>query len=179
MRFEATGLEGAYLVHSKRHEDDRGSFARIWCKREFGEQGLVADIRQVSMSTNSRKGTLRGLHLQAPPAAETRVVQCVRGAVYDVIVDLRRKSPSYLKWYAVELTADSHAMLYVPEGFAHGFQSLTDNAWILYLMSEFFSPEHVRGFRYDDPAFGIDWPLPVAMIAERDRKWPDYSPARA
>ena len=177
MHFEETGLPGAWLLDVESHLDDRGSFSRIWCRREFGERGLVTELVQASLSWNARRGTLRGMHYQVPPRAEVKLVRCVRGAVHDVIIDLRPDSPSYGRHFAAELSAGNRRAVYVPKGFAHGFQALDDGSEVLYHMSEFYSPEHGRGVRWDDPAFGIDWPVPDPIMNERDRSYPDFEPA--
>jgi dTDP-4-dehydrorhamnose 3,5-epimerase len=174
MFFRETKVKGAFVVDLERRADDRGFFARVWCEKEFQAQGLTARLAQVNASSNVRKGTLRGLHFQLPPCQEAKVVSCTRGAIYDVVVDLRRDSPTHMQWAGVELTANNRRMLYVPEGCAHGFQTLDENSELLYLMSEFYSPEHARGVRYDDPSFGIAWPLPAECLSEADRAWPDY-----
>jgi dTDP-4-dehydrorhamnose 3,5-epimerase len=179
MRFTPAGLDGAYLVEPERHADDRGHFARTFCAREFAERGLTPAIAQSSISYNHARGTLRGMHYQLPPAAEAKLVRCTHGAVYDVLVDLRPDSPTYLRHVAVELTADEGAALYVPELVAHGFQTLEPGTEVAYQISEFHSPEHARGFRHDDPLFSIEWPLPVSAISERDLSWPDYEPTTA
>lgn len=174
MIFQETGLPGAYLIHLEKKGDERGFFARAWCRREFEEHGLVTDLAQANVSVSSRRGTLRGLHFQVPPAAEAKIVRCTRGAIQDVILDLRPTSPTKGRWLRVQLTAANRTTLYVPEGFAHGFQTLTDDAEVFYLVSHPYSPEHERGVRYDDPAFGIPWPRPVTEISPKDRAWPDY-----
>jgi dTDP-4-dehydrorhamnose 3,5-epimerase len=174
MFFTETRVKGAYVIDLERRADDRGFFARGWCQREFQTQGLTARLAQVNVSLNVRKGTLRGLHFQLPPCQEAKIVSCTRGAIYDVVVDLRRDSPTHMQWAAVELTAGNRRQLYVPEGCAHGFQTLDDNSELLYLMSEFYSPEHARGVRYNDPSFGIAWPLAAECLSEADRAWPDY-----
>ena len=174
MIFTETAVRGAYVLDLERRSDTRGFFARAWCAKEFEAHGLTPRLAQVNVSANVRKGTLRGMHYQRPPHREAKVVSCIRGAIYDVVLDLRRVSPTYLRWAAAELTAESHRMLYVPEGCAHGFQTLMDGAEVLYLMSEFYAPGHAAGVRYDDPAFAIEWPLPVACISDADRAWPDY-----
>ena len=178
MRFRETDLAGAWLLEAEPHRDDRGSFSRIWCRREFGERGLVTDLVQASLSWNARRGTFRGMHYQAPPRAEVKLVRCVRGAVYDVIIDLRPDSPSYYRHFGVELSAENQRAVYVPEGFAHGFQALEDDSEVLYHMSEFYSPEHGRGVRWDDPVFEIDWPVADPIMNERDRDYPDFVPER-
>jgi dTDP-4-dehydrorhamnose 3,5-epimerase len=176
MKFSPTTIAGAWIVDLERRGDERGYFARAWCQREAAAHGLDTNLAQINISANARRGTLRGLHFQAIPRAEAKVVSCTRGAILDVMLDLRPDSPSYLQWQGVELSGDNRRMLYIPPGCAHGFQSLTDNAELLYFMSEFYSPEHGRGVRYDDPAFAIDWPLPVSEISPADRTWPDYQP---
>ncbi len=174
MIFAQTRVNGAYVIDLERRADQRGYFARAWCQREFEAHGLTARLAQVNVSANVRKGTLRGMHYQVSPYQEAKVVSCTRGVIYDVVLDLRRESPTYLRWHAVELTADNRRMLYIPEGCAHGFQTLAEETELLYLMSEFYSPEHARGVRYNDSAFGIRWPLPVESISDTDRAWPDY-----
>jgi dTDP-4-dehydrorhamnose 3,5-epimerase len=175
MIFTPTKLAGAFLIQLDRKEDNRGFFARAWCKREFEAHGLASNLVQMNLSHTKLRGTIRGLHYQSQPFAETKALCCLRGALYDVIVDLRPDSPTYKDWMAVELTSAEHQMLYVPEGFAHGFQSLEDNTELLYLVTQFYSPEHERGVRYNDPAFTIDWPLEVRIISDKDRLWPDFS----
>jgi dTDP-4-dehydrorhamnose 3,5-epimerase len=172
MIFRETGLAGAYLIDLERHVDDRGFFARAWCRDEFAAHGLAMDIVQSNVSFSPVAGTLRGLHYQRPPHWEAKLVQCVRGAIYDVIVDLRPESRTYRRWFAVELTADARQMLYVPERFAHGFQTLKPDTEVSYMMSAAYVPEAGCGIRYDDPELGIEWPLPVSRIGARDRSWP-------
>lgn len=174
MIFEETRLPGSYLIRLEKRRDDRGFFARSWCRREFEAQGLETKVAQASISVSREKGTLRGLHYQVPPAAEVKIVRCARGAIYDVILDLRQDSPAYGQWLGTELAADNYAMLYVPDGFAHGFQTLTDDVEVFYQMSRFHSPQHQRGVRYNDPLFGIEWPAEIEVISDRDRNWPDY-----
>jgi dTDP-4-dehydrorhamnose 3,5-epimerase len=176
MIFRTIRLAGAYLIDLEKVEDERGFFARTWCRREFEAHGLVSPPAQMNLSFTSARGTIRGLHYQAAPCAETKLICCLSGAIYDVIVDLRPDSPTYREWLAVNLTAAEHRMLYVPEGFAHGFQSLEDGVQLLYLVSQIYSPEHERGVRYDDPAFAIQWPLEIRVISEKDRRWPDFVP---
>jgi dTDP-4-dehydrorhamnose 3,5-epimerase len=175
MIFTSTRLAGAYLIEIEKIEDDRGFFARTWCRREFDARGLAAAPAQMNLSRTKTRGTIRGLHYQAPPCAETKLLHCIRGAIYDVAVDLRPESPTYREWMAVELSAADHRMLYLPEGFAHGFQSLEDDVEVLYVVSEFHSPRHERGIRYNDPAFAIHWPLDVRMVSDKDRQWPDFA----
>lgn len=176
MRFLATDLAGAFLIELEEHHDERGFFARAWCAHEFEVHGLRSTIAQVNVSYNATKGTLRGLHYQVPPSAEAKTVRCTRGAIFDVIVDLRRDSPTYMRWLGVKLNATQRNMLYVPEGFAHGFQTLEDETEVLYLMSNFHDPQTARGIRFDDPAFAIKWPLPVLSISEKDARWDRFSP---
>jgi dTDP-4-dehydrorhamnose 3,5-epimerase len=158
--------------------DDRGLFARSYCRREFQERGLNPDIAQCNISYNRMRGTLRGMHYQEAPYGEAKLIRCLRGALYDVAVDLRADSPTFREWAAVELRAEpgcTSRMLYVPEGFAHGFLTLEDDTEVFYQMSEFFSPQAARGVRWDDPAFSITWPEPVRIISERDRTYPDFA----
>ena len=176
MIFTATQLDDAWLIDLEPREDERGFFARIWCQQELAAQGLDTEIAQESLSFNRHRGTVRGLHFQRPPYEETKIVRCTRGGIFDVIVDLRPRSPSYLHWQGFELTAENRKALYVPKGFAHGFQTLADNAEILYQISEFYAPNSAGGYRYDDVAFGIAWPLPVTVIGERDLSWPAFKP---
>jgi dTDP-4-dehydrorhamnose 3,5-epimerase len=176
VKFQPAELPGAYLVEPELVRDERGFFARTWCQREFAERGLSDQLVQCSLSHNRRRGTLRGLHYQRAPHQEVKLVRCVRGAVYDVILDLREDSPARLQWQAFELTADNYRMLYVPEGVAHGFQTLADDSQLFYMMSAEHHPPSAAGVRWDDPAFGIRWPLPVSVISPRDRHYPDYRP---
>jgi dTDP-4-dehydrorhamnose 3,5-epimerase len=175
MIFTETALKGAHLVDLERHEDDRGFFARSWCAGEFETSGLNPRIAQCSLSFNVRKGTLRGMHYQVKPFEEAKLVRCTRGSLCDVIVDLRPDSPTYARHLSVFLSADNRRMLYVPEGFAHGFLTLEDATEVFYQISELYSPESQRGFRWDDPAFGIVWPEAVQVISERDRTYPDFA----
>ena len=172
MRFVPTALAGAYTIEVEPHEDSRGFFARTFCAREFAEHGLETNFVQCSVSMNRTRGTLRGMHYQLPPAGEAKLVRCTAGAIRDVIVDLRQNSQTYLQHFSVELTAQNRCALYVPKTFAHGFQTLEDDTEIFYQMSEFYSPDKSAGVRFDDPKLGIQWPLPVAAIAEKDRTWP-------
>jgi dTDP-4-dehydrorhamnose 3,5-epimerase len=172
--FTATQLDDAWLIDLDPREDERGFFARIWCRQELAAQGLDTEIAQESLSFNRHRGTVRGLHFQRPPHAETKIVRCTRGGIFDVIVDLRPQSPSYLGWQGFELTAENRKALYVPKGFAHGFQTLADSSEIVYQISEFYAPNSAGGCRYDDVAFGIAWPLPVTVISERDLSWPSF-----
>jgi dTDP-4-dehydrorhamnose 3,5-epimerase len=175
--FTATELEGAYVVDLERRGDERGFFARAWCTNEFADQGLSTQIVQCNLSFNQHRGTLRGMHFQREPRAEAKLVRCTRGAVYDAIIDLRPDSPSYLRWFGVELTAENRRALYVPEGFAHGYQTLVDDTETFYQVSEFYSPEFEGGVRWNDPTFGIEWPYPEApLLSPKDASWPDYRP---
>lgn len=176
MRFTETELSGAYIIDVEPHRDERGFFARGWCQREFEEAGLVARVVQVNISTNERAGTLRGMHYQLQPHAETKLVRCTKGALFDVIIDLRPDSPTFMQWTGVELSAGNYRMLYVPEDFAHGFITLEDGTEATYQVSEFYTPGAERGIRYDDPAFGIEWPRAVDVISDKDRAWPDFDP---
>ncbi len=176
MIFTETKLKGAFIIDPERHEDERGFFARTWCEQQFARHGLNLRLVQCSISFNKRKGTLRGMHYQAKPHEEARLVRCTMGAIYDVIIDLRPASPTLTQWVAVELAADNRRTLYVPEGFAHGFQTLADNTEVFYQMSEFYTPESARGVRWDDPAFGIEWPPGKRIMSERDRRYADFVP---
>ncbi len=172
MRFTPTPLAGAFVVDLDKHGDDRGYFARAFCAREFAEQGLATVFVQANMSLNREAGTLRGLHFQNAPAQETKFVRCVTGALYDVIVDNRPDSPTYLQSFGAELSAENGRALYVPKGFAHGFLTLTPDSTASYLVDEFYTPEAEGGLRYDDPVLGIDWPGEVRVISPKDAAWP-------
>ncbi len=174
MIFNETKLKGAYTIEFEKRSDERGFFARAWCQREFAEHGLVDRLVQVNFSHNIKAGTLRGMHFQHAPYAETKLVRCVRGALYDVIVDLRPASETFMQSVGVELTAENNRALFVPEGFAHGFQTLVDATDALYQVSEFYTPGAEGGLRYNDAQFGIEWPLPVSVITTKDAGWPDY-----
>ena len=174
MIFEETSLAGAYLVQIERREDARGFFARSWDTREFAARGLADVTVQANISYNTARGTLRGMHWQAAPYQETKLVRCTRGAIYDVIIDLRAGSPTYRQHFGVELTEENRTALYVPKDFAHGFITLTDGTEVTYLMSEEYRPGYDRGGRYDDPAFMIAWPAEVAVISDKDLSWPIY-----
>lgn len=172
MHFHTTRLGGAYVVEPDPHVDDRGLFARTFCAREFRERGLADSFVQCNTSWNARKGTIRGLHYQLPPASEVKLVRCTAGSLWDVIVDLRPGSPTYLQHMSVELSARNRRTLYIPEMFAHGFQALEDGTEVLYQMSTFYAPELATGLRYDDPQLRIAWPLPVASMSDKDQSWP-------
>lgn len=171
MKFIETKLKGAYIIELEPIEDERGFFARSFCQKEFEKHNLNFCIVQCNISYNKNKGTLRGMHYQVAPYQEAKLVSCTSGAIYDVIIDLRPNSPTYCQWFAVELSAQNYKMLYIPEGFAHGFQTLTDNTVVFYQMSEFYHPECASGVRWDDKAFGIEWPIPKPVISERDRNF--------
>lgn len=174
MIFQETKLTGAYVIEPERREDDRGFFARVCCSREFEAHQLETRIVQANIAYNRQRGTLRGLHIQVSPCEETKLIHCVRGAIYDVIVDLRADSPTRGEWTSVELNETNRRLLYVPRGCAHGYQTLMDNTEVFYQVSQFYTLECERGIRYDDPAFGIDWPLPVTAISQKDRNHPRY-----
>jgi len=175
MIFRETRLSGAFIIELEKFEDDRGFFARTWSEREFEARGLDPCIDECNVSFNKEKGTLRGMHYQASPHAQTKIVRCTMGSMYDVIIDLKQESPTFKQWIAVELTAENRLALYVPRGFAHGFQTLEDNTEVFYQMSGVFVPESGRGVRWDDPAFGISWPGTERIMAARDREYPDFS----
>lgn len=176
MMFTETHLPGACVIDLEPSEDERGFFARAWCRREFEEHGLETNIAQCNMSFSTRKGTLRGLHFQTSPHEEVKVIRCIRGALYDVIVDLRADSPGFKRWIGIELSAENRRMLYVPRGFAHGFQTLEDNTETFYMVSAFYTPGAEGGVRWDDPTFGIQWPEAEDVeITYKDRSWPDFA----
>ena len=182
MLFTESELKGSYLIDIEPIEDERGFFGRSFCQREFEAYGLKLCVAQCNISFNKKRGTLRGMHFQRPPKAEAKLVRCTRGRIYDVIIDLRPDSPTYCQWIGVELAsspttrgshlAPGYRTLYIPEGFAHGFQTLEDDSEVFYQMFEFYSPEHASGVRWDDQAFGIKWPLPDPIMSERDRTYP-------
>ena len=174
MLFRETSLPGAFVIELQKHEDERGFFARSWCREEFEAHGLNSRMVQCNVSFNKVKGTLRGMHYQVPPCAEAKLVRCTRGAIHDVIIDLRRESVTYRQHVSEVLSDNNYKALFVPEGFAHGFQTLEDNSEVFYQMSEFYSPEHQRGVRYNDPAFGINWPVDAMVISDRDRNYEDF-----
>jgi dTDP-4-dehydrorhamnose 3,5-epimerase len=172
--FTETPLAGAFLIDLEPHADDRGFFARTFCRREFEAHGLDPAVVQCNTSFNRKAGTLRGLHYQMPPASEAKLVRCVRGAIHDVIVDLRPDSPTHGKHFAANLTAANRRALFVPRSFAHGFQTLEDDSEVQYQMSEYYQPERSAGFRYDSPALTITWPLPITSISAQDLAWPSF-----
>ena len=171
MIFTETNLPGAFVIDIDRREDDRGFFARTFCQHEFADHGLKPTIAQANVAFNSRKGTLRGMHFQYPPFAETKLVKCTRGAILDIIVDIRPESATYLAHFSVELTAANYRSLYIPERFAHGYQVLEDNTETTYQVGEFYAPESESGLRYDDPRLGLEWPLPVGEMSLKDAAW--------
>lgn len=177
MLFTELSLEGAYVVDLEKREDSRGFFARTYCRREFEEHGLATQMPQTNVSFSRKQGTLRGMHYQEAPYEEAKLVRCARGAIYDVIVDLRPNSATFKRWFGVKLTEGNHKMLYVPEGFAHGFISLADDTEVNYQVSQFYAPGHERGLRYDDPSIGIRWPSDVSEISEKDEAWPAFNPS--
>jgi dTDP-4-dehydrorhamnose 3,5-epimerase len=174
MKFVETELKGAYVVELQPISDCRGFFSRAFCGREFEAHGLKPAVAQVNASFNYKRGTMRGMHYQLPPAAETKLVRCTAGAVFDVIVDLRPKSPTYLQHFGIELSAQNRKALYVPEMFAHGYLTLTDGAEVLYQVGEFYTPGCERGLRYDDPRIAIKWPVPIEVISEKDSSWAPF-----
>lgn len=175
MIFRETGLDGAWVVEIERFEDERGFFARTWCERELGEQGLEPGLVQCNISWNRQRHTLRGMHYQAAPHEEVKLVRCTKGSIHDVIVDIRPESPTFKRWFGLDLSAENRTALYIPAGFAHGFLSLDDDTEVLYQMSEFFHPESARGVRWNDPAFAIEWPARPAVISDRDAAYPDFA----
>jgi dTDP-4-dehydrorhamnose 3,5-epimerase len=177
MTFEEIELKGAFVVGLKKIEDHRGFFARAWCQKEFADAGLNPNLVQINLAVSQKTGTLRGMHFQEAPHAEAKLIRCTRGRIFDVMIDLRPESPTHRKWFGLELSAENHRMLYIPEGFAHGYLTLTDDAEMLYQTSQFFASTSARGVRYDDPAFAIAWPVPVSVISDADRNWPDYTRA--
>ena len=176
MKFLPTSLEQVILIQPDPHRDDRGEFARLFCEKEFSQAGLHTRFVQSSYSTNVKKGILRGMHFQTSPMAEDKLVRCTRGSIYDVVVDLRPHSKTYLKWYAVELTEKNHFSLWIPRGCAHGYQTLTDETEVHYLMDEFYSPDHATGIPYDDTQINIHWPLANPVVSEKDRSFSPFKP---
>jgi dTDP-4-dehydrorhamnose 3,5-epimerase len=176
MIFRETKLRGSFIIELERLEDRRGFFARGWCKKEFESYGLESRLVQANISMNKKRGTLRGMHYQTSPYEETKLVRCTQGSIYDVIIDLRPDSPTYKEWLGVKLTSDNYRILYVPKGFAHGYQTLEDNTELFYHVSEFYTPTAEHGVLYNDPAFAISWPLEVQVISDKDKSWPAYAP---
>lgn len=177
MIFHAAPLRGAYLIDLEKRGDDRGFFARTFCRNEFSEHGLAPEFVQVNNSLSAKKGTLRGMHYQLAPSAEVKLIRCIRGALYDVILDLRPDSCTFGKWFGAELTAENRRMIYAPRGFAHGLLTLAPDTEAFYLVDNFYAPQLERGVRYNDPKFAIDWPIKPQEISEKDRNWPDFDPA--
>ena len=175
MIFHDTTLKGVFVIEPERLEDERGFFARTWCHNEFEAHGLNPQIAQCNMSLNKKRGTLRGMHYQTSPYEEAKLVRSTTGEIYDVVIDLRPHSPTFKQHFAVVLTAQNRKMLYIPEGFAHGFQTLEDNSEVFYQMSQFYAPEYARGVRWNDPAFAIQWPIAEPIILERDQDYPDFT----
>jgi dTDP-4-dehydrorhamnose 3,5-epimerase len=179
MQFTDAGIAGAFVIDLERREDDRGFFARSYCAEEFAEHGLTQVVAQCNVSYNHRAGTVRGLHYQVPPAEEAKLVRCTAGAIWDVVVDIRGGSPTYMRYVGLEITADNRRALYVPEGCAHGYQTLTDGAEVTYQVSAPYTPECERGLPHDDPAFGIAWPVPVSVLSTKDASWPSFARVHA
>lgn len=177
MQFNETPLKGAYTIELEKRGDDRGFFARLFCEKEFGATGLETRFAQINNSSSAKPGTLRGMHYQLPPAAEVKVVRCIKGGLFDVIVDLRPDSSTFKQWFGAELSAENRRMMYVPRGFAHGFITLRDDTEAFYLVSAFYAPEQERGLRFNDPAIGIEWPMVPMEVSEKDKNWPDLDPA--
>ncbi len=177
MKFHELPVQGAFLIELEKFGDSRGFFGRAFCRNEFADHGLATEFVQVNNSLSADKGTLRGMHYQLAPHAETKVVRCIRGALYDVIVDIRPDSPTFGKWHGEELSAENRNMLYVPRGFAHGFITLEDDTEAFYFVDNFYAPDHERGVRWNDPKFGIDWPIEPAVLSDKDQAHPDFDPA--
>ncbi len=175
MKFFETELKGSYIIELEKLEDERGFFTRIWDKKKIQDKGLDSDLVQMSFSFTKKKGTLRGMHFQKKPFEETKLVRCTRGKIFDVIIDLRPESNTYKKWIGVELKSDDLKMLYIPEGFGHGFQTLEDDTEVFYQMSNWFSPEHVRGIRWNDKEFDIKWPIKCSIISKKDTAYEDFT----
>ena len=174
MRIEPAPLDGAATIELDLRGDERGFFARMYCEREFAAAGLETRFVQANNSSNAQRGTLRGLHYQLPPDTEVKLVRCIRGALWDVIVDVRPGSPSFGRWFGAELTAQNRRMMYVPRGFAHGFITLTDDSGLIYFVSDFYEPKQERGLRWNDPKIAIDWPIAPSVISDKDANWPDF-----
>jgi len=174
MKFLQTPIPGTFVIDLEPREDDRGFFARTWCQREFEEHDLDSNLSQCSISVNKKRGTLRGMHYQAAPHEEAKLVRCTKGAIYDVVLDLRSDSPTFKQWISEELTAQNHRALFIPKGCAHGFQTLEDDTEVLYLISVFYVPDSARGVRCDDPAFAITWPIEEKILSEKDQQLPDF-----
>jgi len=175
MQFTPTQIPGASIIDTERFDDERGFFVLTWARDEFAAHGLNTHLAQCNLSYNHRKGTVRGMHWQVPPHAETKLVRCIRGGIYDVIVDIREDSPTYLQWIGVELTAENRRALVIPEGCAHGFQTLADATEVFYMLTEQYTPAAARGLRWNDPKIGVAWPLEISVISERDAQYPDFA----
>jgi dTDP-4-dehydrorhamnose 3,5-epimerase len=176
MKFTETPLKGVFVIDLEKRGDDRGFFARLFCEREFAQHGLNSKIVQLNNSSSTTRGTLRGIHYQLAPKGEDKTFRCVRGALFDVVIDLRPDSPTFLRHFAVELTAENRTMIHVPQGCANSFMTIADETEIFYFTSEFYSPQHERGIRYNDPAFGIRWPMEPVVISDKDKSHPDFKP---
>ena len=174
MKYIKTGFEELYIVELEKREDFRGFFARVFDSKEFEAKGLINNIVQINTSFSKESGTLRGMHFQRPPHAETKFIRCIKGAIYDAVIDLRPGSETFKKWFGVELTSDNYRHLFVPEGFAHGFITLEDESEVIYLVSAFYNAESEGGVRYNDPAFGIKWPIEANAVSDKDNAWPDF-----
>lgn len=175
MKFIETKLKSAFVIEPEKLGDERGFFARIWCQREFKAHGLNPNLAQSSIALSKKKGTMRGMHYQLPPHEEAKLIRCTKGSLYDVIIDLRPASETYKQWFGIEITAENYKMVYVPEGFAHGYQTLLDDTEVLYLISDFYTPECYTGVRWNDPVFGIVWPIAEnVIISEKDKNCPDF-----
>ncbi len=175
MLFEETKLKGSFVITIEKLSDDRGFFGRAWDKKIFDEYGLNSNLVQCNVSRSKKTGTIRGMHYQISPYEESKLIRCTRGKIYDVIIDLRQNSPTFKQWYSVELSSENYRMLYVPEGFGHGFQSLVDDSEIFYQVSQFYTPGSERGIRWDDPVFNIDWPLENKILSEKDQSWQSFT----
>jgi dTDP-4-dehydrorhamnose 3,5-epimerase len=174
MKFNPTPLAGAYTIDLEKREDERGFFARLFCVNEYDQHGLDRNIVQINNSLSKDKGTLRGIHYQLAPKAETKIVRCIKGSLYDVIVDLRPESPTFLKWFGAELSAENRTMMFVPKGFGHAFLTLEENTEAFYMVTEFYSPENERGLRWNDPKINIEWPIEPVVISDKDQRHPDF-----
>jgi dTDP-4-dehydrorhamnose 3,5-epimerase len=174
MKFNPTPLAGAYTIDLEKREDERGFFARLFCVNEYDQHGLDRNIVQINNSLSKDKGTLRGIHYQLAPKAETKIVRCIKGSLYDVIVDLRPESPTFLKWFGAELSAENRTMMFVPKGFGHSFITLEENTEAFYMVTEFYSPENERGLRWNDPKINIEWPIEPVVISDKDQRHPDF-----
>lgn len=172
MKFKEAKLKGLYVIEPEIHLDERGYFARVFCKQELSKIGINFNIAQINRSLNKKQGTIRGMHFQKSPKAEDKIIQCIKGKIYDVAIDLRQDSPTYGEWFVEELSEENKKMFLIPKGFAHGFQTLTDSCEILYFMSEFYSPQYESGVRWNDPFFNIKWPIKNPILSEKDKNWP-------